>query len=265
MSYTILQASSIPEAFDVTVKFLSSWLSDPTEDCWFRGIKDSAHTLQPGACWRKSYDEVQVMISFCQDGVAFQSVGSLDEWDAYYLAQHHRIPTRLLDWTESFCAALFFAFDDWDEKTTPCIWILIPGLFNKVFLGWDGVVTPENNPETKNWLPRTIAKSTHTVVQDALGYCYDNEWPLAIFPKKSNKRIHSQQGTFTVHGRLPEPVDMLVKKKGGDPQTLLARLDLTGFKKVDVLRNLGLLGIRRSAIYPDIDGLVKEMQQKFNW
>ncbi|MCS6289102.1 MAG: FRG domain-containing protein [Nitrospira sp.] len=30
-----------------------------------------------------------------------------------FLVQHHRVPTRLLDWSESLNAALFFACLDW--------------------------------------------------------------------------------------------------------------------------------------------------------
>ena len=46
---------------------------------------------------------------------------------------------------------------------------------------------------------------------------------------------------------------------------VFARIDLTGFDKKQVLRDLGVLGIRRTAIYPDIDNLVLQIQEFYKW
>ena len=117
-------AESLAEAFEVTLK----WTTQVKDGgiFWFRGVKDSSLELEPGAYWRSSYEEFGPLIDFVQGGGAFTTVGNLREWKTYYLAQHHGIPTRLLDWSESFSAALFFALDNWKGRSTPCIWVVRP-------------------------------------------------------------------------------------------------------------------------------------------
>ncbi|MHC4113366.1 MAG: FRG domain-containing protein [Planctomycetota bacterium] len=263
--FPIKTASSIIEAFKVAVDFIATWAVNDPPYCWFRGIHDRNYSLIPGAYWRKNYDENQVLITFVQEGSAFGDLESTSDWRTYYLAQHHGLPTRLLDWTESFSAALFFAFDQWDGKTIPCIWIIQPCSINEVFLGWHGVIAPETITYTTIWLPHKISKGKVLKKMDEDGYIYNNQWPLAIYPKRANQRLHSQQGAFTIHGQKRQSITSLLKQKKVKVGDHVARIDLTGFDKVKVFSELSMLGVRRSAIYPDIDNFVKQLQQEYEW
>ncbi len=51
-----------------------------------------------------------------------------DDWSLLALAQQHRLPTRLLDWTGNPLAALWFAcIDEKEEDSERIVWLLLLG------------------------------------------------------------------------------------------------------------------------------------------
>lgn len=54
----------------------------------------------------------------------------LDEWEALFLARHHQLPVRLLDWTFNPLAALYFScasvFKEKTDRTDGILWALVP-------------------------------------------------------------------------------------------------------------------------------------------
>lgn len=264
-AYRIAQADSVQSAFTKALEILRPWQIQTKPYVWFRGVKNRDLALLPGAYWRENYDESDPLITFCQEGVAFADVKEHNTWESYYLAQHHGVPTRLLDWTESFTAALFFAFDGWDGTKTPCIWMLQPNLFNKAFINWEGVMAPENMDELKGWLPNQISSDSAFLKTDAEGFAYDNQYPLAIYPRRSNLRIAAQRGVFTVHGKNRGALDDQLAAKSPELSNILARLDFVDCANEEVLYELALLGIRRSHLYPDVDNFVREIKGQYGW
>ncbi len=260
-------AKTIHEAFFKATQLISSWKTsdDPEPYCWFRGVTDKTHQLLPGAYRRPKYEEFEPLVTFSQEGGAYADVGHIGDWDTYYLAQHHGIPTRLLDWTESFSAALFFALDEWSCDTQPCVWLLRPCALNQSSIGWSGIIAPNNFPkELGIWLPSEIKKPSHSILQ-AESFTYDNRYPLAIYPRKSNRRIVAQQGTFTVHGRDRSSLQDYIAKNVNNADTVIARISFSLTNIDEARRDLEMLGVRRSSIYPDIDNYVKQLRSVYGW
>ena len=181
------------------LSFAQGWMkANASEDiCWFRGVTDASLSLLPSAYWRTGYDEFQTLLQFSQEGRAFADVGEVDDWRTYYLAQHNGIPTRLLDWTENFITALFFATDGLKDGTNPCVWIVRPTQVNKLSLSWPGLISPERNDEVNAWMPTRIAAGPSKITTKDGQWVYDNSRPLALYPRKNNARMVAQQGTFT--------------------------------------------------------------------
>src|SRR5579863_2893460 len=93
---TTLSANSLVQAFETALTWTTKVNDGGT--FWFRGVNNADFELQPGAYRRSDYDEFRPLLDFVQEGRAYADVGELSDWKTYYLAQHHGIPTRLLDW-----------------------------------------------------------------------------------------------------------------------------------------------------------------------
>ena len=91
----------------------------PVEDAIYRGVPDKSYVLKPNIGRvqpppGKSRQELEQEIFelFKQRAVHFTSFAPRNDWDWLALAQHHGLPTRLLDWTRNPLVALYFAVDD---------------------------------------------------------------------------------------------------------------------------------------------------------
>ncbi|QDU80199.1 FRG domain protein [Polystyrenella longa] len=261
----IRKARSISKAFDIASYILSKWhYTSPY--FWFRGVNNRNLKLVPGAYWRKKYDEYAPLVSFAQESSSFKSdYSDVKSWDFYYFAQHNGIPTRLLDWTESFSSALFFALETPKSNAVPCVWIMDPCSYNEAIMNWYGIFAPENYEEADIWLPHLVKGPQALVKQDLDGWVYNNLHPVAIYPKRSNPRISNQQGYFTVHGSDRRSLDEILSSLGHSSGDVFARIDLEGIDRKKALEQLSLLGVRRSAIFPDITNLVAQLKEYYEW
>ena len=109
----------------------------PAGAVWLRGLSSDEYDLVPSigrphefGGKKATFDdkhERNMLHRFRR--YAFQFLGHTPtDWDALFIARHHGLPVRLLDWTSDPLVAMYFACEFTKEKTLPNgkIWFLIP-------------------------------------------------------------------------------------------------------------------------------------------
>jgi hypothetical protein len=160
-----------------------------------------------------------------------------DKWDLLALAQHHGLPTRLLDWSYSPLAALWFCVgkrprkDDRDNYQDGVVWILKTR--REDFLNSPTSESPFAQGKTRIFRPRSIAR-----------------------------RILAQDGVFTCH-KLTAEGRFVALNKNRTYKHRLVKVIIPAAQFATLREQLVASGVSNASLFPDLDGLARHLQFRY--
>ncbi len=264
-------------------KIRQDWGRPESDELWFRAedAKYSSTTLQP-KLYRPASGKPRKPVSEllrieerchdefirCADQLTEIKPDSDAEWDWYFLSQHHGAPTRLLDWSDGALVALHFAVSHRVDpiKTDATIYMLDP------YWLVDAIKKSRSyNEAQKNWNRYRRKRKWEGLSKDDWDDTYlpldeseRRELPLPAAPllwdsPHVSRRVAAQRSHFMLFGNRPEWLSDLQSRRGSRLQAItIPKEDMKEIKYE--LRDAGLT---ESVIFPDLDGLGREIEQKW--
>jgi len=209
----------------------------------FRGQNDADWDLAPRIArikWRPSYQvqtlrerETALLDEFERLAIAHVGRPFNNDWEMLASAQHHGLPTRLLDWTSNPLVALWFALDGKMDDSPAVVWAY-------PFGSKDLVEDP---------------RSTSPFATDKT---------RLYRPHHSNARIVAQSGWFSVHKFSssdggPSEFNYIPQFRKQLQKYVIDAEDFPAVRHV-----LARCGVTPASVYPDLSGLCDHLRWVFS-
>lgn len=274
-------AHSLGEYLSTVGKIRKGWKVPRHLELWFRA-EDTSHRkthLQPGiyrqrqSGLRKSVDKLleienDLYEEFGRCATQLSDTSIDDEWESYFLMQHHGTPTRLLDWSDGALIALHFAVRDkpMPPKSGSIIYVLDPYWLIRLLKHHPDRKDAENR--WKEYLERDKPPDMDESDWERLYLPTDEDdakEPLLKTPETAmlwdsphvTRRVAAQRSRFMIFGTDPLWLVKMENQKG----SLLTSITIPRGSINRVRQELKDAGITESVVYPDLDGLGRELKQ----
>ena len=244
---------SLAEFVDEVGRIRRAWRTeDYWIEPWFRGQRNADWPLVPNA-WRNGdefdlYTEFELRDEFERRGAQLM-VGQrppTNKWEWYFTIQHYRGRTRLLDWTDAALVALYFAIGQSELYCDAVVWALDPYWFNYYNFGGDSILNSSWD-QASSYLPDLWEPSILP------------EMPAALDPPHVTARFSVQHSHFTLHGS--KSLDL--RDLTAADSSRLVPIRIKRSKITEVRRDLRVCGVVETSIYPDLEGLSRELSPEW--
>ncbi len=166
--------------------------------------------------------------------------GISNPWEALLLAQHHGLPTRLLDWTRNPMVAIFFACSKKLDEEDGAIYAIVRMDDEE----YDINVLDDRTTITNYKYPRYFRFNLKGI--------------KLIYPPVVTERIRAQNGLFTIQEKTHLPMEEYKRRdyKRKDFDILLIRKwRVPREVKAELIESIHKEGVTATSLFPDIDGI----------
>jgi hypothetical protein len=255
---------------------------------WFRGHSKSHYRLVPGALRditlitdgrgqpiregqmvRASGSHVtgiypeRVLADFKRRAQPFIERSPTSQFEWMFLAQHHGLPTRLLDWSTNALVALYFAMSRASEAdgdgSAACkefvdqdryefrddggaVFVIDPGAINSAICD---VPDPIDVSAMADQWAHYLDPAMHVIEAYS---------PICVNAPQISPRIRAQSGVFTLHGSNVWPLDYYDVLR-----PLITKIFIPYTATRAIKQSLAKIGITRSFILPDLDSIAYDV------
>lgn len=240
----------------------NSWKKDLGRfrtDYAFRGLSDKNYSLCSGflrSCGNNSNLEYHLLRNFKKYSELDHPGSTVSEWRLMTIAQHHGLPTRLLDWTYSPFVAAHFATDDINKYDR-----------DSVIWNVDFVQVNRMLPDPLKTVLQNAGSNTFTIemLEEALKGLkeFDALDPgnLLIFfePPSMDSRIVNQFAFFSVMSNATTAMDAWLVKH----PDLYRRIIIPKELKLEIRDKLDQANITERILFPGLDGLASWLKRHY--
>ena len=193
--------------FDSGVTEIAAYLREVTklqerfknDDLWFRGesskFKNTRLVPKAYRSRRSTEDlletEFDLWSDFNRYAPQLANIVPSEDFEWYFLMQHHRVPTRLLDWSDGSLIALHFAVSNRTDENDRLVYVLDPAWLD------DQLPKPPDDDDARDdffdsYLPMDAVRRRRIPLP---------EEPLSLSSTHFVRRIAAQRSRFILFGR----------------------------------------------------------------
>ena len=206
--------------------------------------------------------EAHILRNFMRYSRPHLATSPVNEWEVLVAAQHHGVPTRLLDWTYSPLVAAHFATSEAHVTRDRALWRLDWQQMHAAFelpklalLIEDLARTfgSENQPFTPWSLFASTKGDRRTLAR---------QFACMIEPPSLDARIIAQAAVFTLCTDTSRPFDAFLE--GAGLASALTKFVIPESEATRFRDQLDLVGIDERRVFPDLDGVAEGLRRYYS-